>query len=110
MSFWDEIIEFNDKYFPQWRTHREMIFFSNALAGEVGEICNSVKKLYGGGTNNNVPSKMQTVYECVDVLIYLVLFLEAMGIDEEGFMEFFGDKMKVNRERMERRLSLQTEA
>jgi len=37
MSFWKRIIEFNDKYFPGWRKNKELIFFSNAIAGEVGD-------------------------------------------------------------------------
>ena len=100
MSLWDQIIEFNDEFFPGWRDNRELIFFSNALAGEVGEICNKVKKLYGGGTNKNTPSQTDMIFEAVDVYIYLVLFLEAFEVDENIFASVFAEKMRINKERM----------
>jgi len=100
MSLWDQIIEFNDEYFPGWRDNRELIFFSNALAGETGEICNMVKKLYGGGTNKSTPPITKVVFEAVDVYIYLVLFLEALEVDENIFCSAFAEKMRINRERM----------
>ena len=108
MSLWDQIIKFNDEYFPGWRDNRELIFFSNALAGEVGEICNKVKKLYGGGTNNNSPSSTDMIFEAVDVYIYLVLFLEALEVDENIFCSAFAEKMRINKERMIQR-SMSTE-
>jgi len=100
VSLWDQIIEFNDEYFPGWRDNRELIFFSNALAGEVGEICNKVKKRYGGGTNKNTPSQTDMIFEAVDVYIYLVLFLEAFEVDENIFASVFAEKMRINKERM----------
>jgi len=106
MSLWDDIIEFNDEYFPQWRKNRDIIFFSNALAGEVGEICNLVKKLYGGGTNNDLQFAVhedKIKKETVDVYIYLVLLLEALNTDEKNFKKLFDDKMTINKNRMKRR-------
>ena len=100
MSLWEQIIEFNNEYFPGWRNNQELIFFSNALAGEVGEICNKVKKLYGGGTNKNTPSQTDMIFEAVDVYIYLVLFLEAYEVDEHIFASVFAEKMRINKERM----------
>jgi hypothetical protein len=43
---WDEVIQFNERYFPGWRRTSE-VFYSNALAGEVGEVCNMTKHRAG---------------------------------------------------------------
>lgn len=47
---WKNIINFNNMFFPGWRNKKE-IYYSHALAGEVGEVCNAVKHRCGGGTN-----------------------------------------------------------
>jgi len=101
-EIWSKIIEFNNKYFPGWRESREPIFFSNALAGEVGEICNAVKHLYGGGTNRKEVNEELVALESVDALIYLVLLLDSLGFDYERFSRIFDFKMCVLRRRMER--------
>lgn len=101
MNKWDEIIKFNDQYFPGWRMNREPIFFSNALAGEVGEVCGIIKRFYGGGTNNRtMPRPTAIIEEAVDVFIYLVLFAECMTCDEEMFDKIFMEKMEVLKKRM----------
>jgi len=105
MTWWDQIIEFNDKYFLGWRESRYLIFFSNALAGEVGEICNLVKKSYQGGTNRKNVLLEDLAIEAVDVFIYLVLYCEALGINERAFTHWFEKKMQINKERMESRRS-----
>jgi len=102
MREWKEIIEFNDKYFPNWRENKELIFFSNALAGEVGEVCGLVKRLYGGGTNKSKPrpSKGNVAMECVDVFVYMVLLLESLGIDREMFQKYWDIKHDILKRRM----------
>ena len=101
---WKRIIAFNDKYFPDWRENFELIFCSNALAGEVGEICNKVKKLYGGGTNHNKDTIIpyDLLEECVDVFIYMVLLYEQAGggTDWESFQYVFNLKMLELEKRM----------
>jgi len=104
MSFWKRIIEFNDKYFPGWRENKELIFFSNAIAGEVGELCGLVKRLYGGGTNKHPPvTRCDLVFEIIDYMIYSILFLELLGISEDSFRFYFDLKMNQLYERMNRR-------
>lgn len=98
---WDSIVEFNDLYFPGWR-ETPPLFLSNALAGEVGEVCNDVKHLVGGGTNRRTPSKAELLKELADVQIYLVLFAEVLGKDEDGFSDVVLKKIGENRERMTR--------
>ena len=98
-NLWGEILEFNDEHFPNWReTHP--IFYSNALAGETGEICNLTKKLGGGGTNRYTPDIRELAFELVDIHFYLTLLAESLKIDRELFERYFHEKMEVLRERM----------
>src|SRR4051812_18722306 len=71
--------------------------WSNALAGEVGELCNFVKKVRrhetkvdrveGGSGSYNTPSMEELLpriaAECADVLLYLDLVADHFGIDLE---------------------------
>ena len=99
-EIWKEIIKFNDKCFPDWRKNRDLIYLSNALAGEVGEICNLVKKVYGGGTNKKDVSFSELAFEGIDVFIYLVLFFEIMGYNNIAFESFFRSKLVTLYQRM----------
>ena len=103
MDFWDKILKFNNKYFMGWRL-TEPIFYSNAIAGETGELCGLIKKIYGGGTNNRTMkvTKKDLAFEIVDIWIYSILLLELMGISKKDFMKFFDEKIKMLYERMER--------
>jgi len=86
MNKWNEIIKFDDKYFPNWRSKRELIFMSNALAGETGEVCGIIKSFYGGGTKEKPrPTLAEIMEEVIDVIIYLVLFSECLGYNEDLF-------------------------
>jgi len=100
---WRAIEQFNDKYFPNWR-NRDLVFYSNALAGEVGELCNEVNHLYGGGTKKHIDKDINTFkarIESVDVFIQLVLFLGAQGLDASDFECYFNMKMSKIEERMQ---------
>ena len=101
-EIWQKIINFNDKYFPMWRG-TPLVYYSNALAGEVGELCNLVKHALGGGTNKSKLFKVEPedfALEVSDILIYLVIFLECAGITKEKFKEIFNRKMRINEIRM----------
>ena len=56
------------------------LFFSNAIAGEVGEFCNFVKKYY---RDNYVSISNQIESELADIFIYLVLNAKQWYIDLE---------------------------
>lgn len=102
-ELWDKIIRFNDEHFPNWRKTR-CIYYSNALVGETGEVCNALKHMVGGGTNNkNVAYGEEALGELVDVLIYSVLLSESMGYDEGKFEEAFNRKMEELERRMKGR-------
>lgn len=105
MTLWQRVLEFNDRYFSGWR-EIDILYWPVALAGEVGEICNALKHLVGGGTNRqgDVSYKDVVVEECVDASIYVILLLEALGVTEEKFNEAIDakfEKLKVRMETME---------
>lgn len=93
------VIKFNNRYFPNWK-NVEDVYYSNAIAGECGELCNLVKKLNGGGTNNKTPSKEELFKECADIFIYLSLFLMKNDISSNEFKEIIINKIGQNYERM----------
>jgi NTP pyrophosphatase (non-canonical NTP hydrolase) len=98
---WGEILDFNNEFFPNWRKIDE-IFYSNALAGEVGEVCGVVKARAGGGTNSKGKdlSAHALMTEMADVFIYLTLLAEKMGNDDMTFALVIHEKIQTIRERM----------
>lgn len=103
---WQRIIRFNNTYFPDWKT-REIIFISNALAGEVGEVCNAVKHYYGGGTKKSLTGYSEKVddilKEISDTFIYQVLLVEMLDT-KERFRWILNKKIDENEVRMLERL------
>jgi len=97
---WSNILDFNNKYFPNWRSVDE-VYYSNALAGEVGELCNAVKHRAGGGTNKSRPSAHELAEECADIFIYMSMLLEKQGIDIMLFDDIINEKVEKNARRME---------
>ena len=98
-EIWGSITEFNDNYFTDWKT-RHPVFYTNAIAGEVGEMCGITKKMAGGGTHFN-KTEPKLIEESVDSLIYLVLLLESQGYSPDDFRRAFWDKLAILHERME---------
>jgi NTP pyrophosphatase (non-canonical NTP hydrolase) len=98
------INEFNNKYFPDWRNQHDLIY-TNAIAGETGELCNSMKKYYGGGVNNKDLSKDKDkiLIECADIFIYISLLLMKNGLYNRDFKEMIYDKIQSNTETMEKK-------
>ena len=97
---WHEIVKFNDIYYPYWRFRKGPMFFGVALAGETGELCNKLKKLFGGGTNLETVTTEDIGEEAFDVIVYLVLLLESIGISADEFHEIASKKLKVLYDRM----------
>jgi len=76
------------------------------LAGEIGELCNLVKK----ETRNRVSKKEEIVEEMADILIYLCMMANSLGVDLE---EEYYRKQKKNLQRFredERGTKSQTES
>ena len=97
---WDEVIQFNERYFRRWRGVEE-VFYANALAGEVGEVCNAVKHRAGGGTKKSNPSAHTLMGELADVFIYMELLVERMGLDVTSLADAIHAKVLVNKKRMD---------
>jgi NTP pyrophosphatase (non-canonical NTP hydrolase) len=83
-----------------------ILFFTTALAGELGEPCNLIKKIErakaGGldaGTNHKVKdiSKELLAEEFGGIFIYLDLLASLIGVDlEEAIIKTFNDKSEEN--------------
>jgi NTP pyrophosphatase (non-canonical NTP hydrolase) len=102
---WEAVVAFNDRYFPGWRG-QDLVYYSNALAGEAGEFCGLVKKAAGGGTSNKAPpTRAEMLEELSDVWLYLVLAALRVGADEHEFRAAIRAKMRVNEERLLARTS-----
>lgn len=78
--------EWDDKthYFPE---HKDsLLYYATALAGEVGETCNVIKKYDRGSLDYG--ELVEKLYdELPDILIYLVMLAEKEGIDLEAAYE-----------------------
>lgn len=99
-AMWRDVCDFNDRYFPNWRTS-DFRLVSNALAGEVGEVCDATKHQYGGGTHRRVVTHRHVIEELADVFVYLVLLSEGEGWDVHAFASAVEDKMAENRRRVD---------
>ena len=98
---WKDIIMFNNKFFPNWRNEHE-IYYSNALAGECGELCNAVKHRLNGGTNKKDVSNYDLMLELADIFIYLSILIEINHVDNILFASIINDKININKERMKK--------
>lgn len=56
-------------------------YVSIALAGEVGEYCNELKKVFRHGNMPNIEQTTRMVYELGDVLWYLTRAAHELGTD-----------------------------
>ena len=57
------------------------LFFSNALAGEVGEFCNLIKKVKRGSRKLDAKTRKEIRHELADCQTYLVQCAESLGIN-----------------------------
>lgn len=70
------------RWFP--KTADSVAFTTLALAGEVGEVANIVKKLERGSLQwNDARVRMDLAMEVADVYTYLVLLAGQLGVDLE---------------------------
>lgn len=102
-ELWKRIEVFNDIYFPEWK-HEDLRLMTNALAGEVGELCDASKHFYGGGTNQELVGKETVEHmleESFDVFVYLILFVGASGRGMSSFIAAGEKKLDLLYKRME---------
>jgi len=85
MYGWNWIMKFQDRFYPGWRTEKPRLLFSNALAGEAGEVCGVITHLEGGGTNNEKYTEEMMLAECVDTYVQLMLLVARSGFSEKDF-------------------------
>jgi len=102
-TVWDNILEFNNTYFPNWKNTEE-VYYSNALAGEVGEVCNNTKHRSNGGTKIKAVSDVELLEELADCFIYMELIIEKHGYNITDFSNAIQDKINKNKARMEGRI------
>lgn len=100
---WDEIIDFNNKFFPNWKETEE-VYYSNALAGEVGEVCNNTKHRSNGGTKQIEVTDKELLEELADCFIYMTLIIGKHGYDITSFSQAISDKVEKNKQRMNGRI------
>lgn len=98
-GIWKMLKKFNDEHFPGWRK-TPLVYYSNALAGEVGEVCNLTKKLTGRGTKQEPIEDGKLIEEIADVEIYKILLLLRMGYSEQDFITAVLRKNRKNIHRM----------
>lgn len=79
-----QIVEHDDRidYFPQFADRFTIEYDMIALAGEVGEACNDLKK-YLRGDFSFAELRDRLAKELPDILIYLVMAAAIMDIDLE---------------------------
>lgn len=77
----------------------DFIYYSNALAGEVGELCNLTKKLSRGDRQSHGIEIFKCIDdEAADVLIQLDLFCQVAGVNiKDALVRKFNSKsLEIN--------------
>jgi NTP pyrophosphatase (non-canonical NTP hydrolase) len=73
-----QIDRLNEKYFDS-QTYADVPFITISLAGEVGEVCNEIKKISRGSDPKRHVRELSQ--ELADVFVYLVMLARVMDID-----------------------------
>jgi len=96
-KYMQDVEAFDEKFDLQHLTDPLMLnlaFHANALAGEVGELCNIVKKLWRDGETPELLDKLDE--ELVDILIYMIQIIRTVDTDFDAVWE---DKHEVLHQR-----------
>ena len=97
-KIFERIQKSNDIHIEKWM-ETNLMFYTNALAGEVGELCNTTKHSYGGGTN---PSKIglspeyyqkEMLAELADVMNYIAIITMRMGLTLDDLLKAQNKKL-----------------
>jgi len=98
--------EDSERWFP--KTQDDLAFMTLAMAGEVGEVANIVKKVVRGSMTLNdamssaimgAQEKDTLQEEIVDVLIYLLSLMSLPQFKDVDWMDIWYKKRKLNLER-----------
>ena len=85
-------------YFPSLAgetVEEEVLYLAVALSGEVGEVCNNIKKWYRDNWSMN-QIRTELAKELPDILIYLVMLAGSLDIDLDSAYQA---KKEYNNER-----------
>jgi len=85
---WDQAVFLQDQMHPGWRTEKPRTLFTTGLASEMGEVCDQVTHLDGGGSRLPDPKKWseaKLLHGLVDSWVMIVLVAERSGFDEADF-------------------------
>jgi len=105
MKGWNEIIEYQNKYYPGWMKNKSITLYSTALAGEAGEVCGIITHLEGGGTNNRKYTKEMVLHQCVDTYNQMILLLARYGFTPEQFSNEFDSVLQELYARLEEKIN-----
>ena len=96
----NEIIRINNLYKPEWRKW-DIQTFGIGLSKEVGEICDDISVIVGGGTKKKPkPTMINVKEEVIDVLVYAIMYLDWLNVDYETFMSIFRNKLEIITKRL----------
>ena len=97
---------FNEEYMKKWKS-RHIICYTNAIAGEAGELCNTAKHFSGGGTNsskiglNKQQYKDEIMAEIADIIIYCCILTMTLNLNHNDLVNSIHKKLKEVRLRKE---------
>jgi hypothetical protein len=88
---WDRILELQDEMHPGWRNGKPRTLYTTGLTSEVGEICDVVTHMDGGGSQVLDPKRwnnLKLLNGIMDTIVMLVLVAEksdltAADLDKE---------------------------
>ncbi len=83
---WNAVNRWSDEVYPGWREVTRL-YWATALAGEVGEFCNLVKKLEEGGARGRGIRQDDLLEELADVDIYLLKTVVNLGGSQPALVD-----------------------
>ncbi len=95
---WDEVNRVSDELYPGWRDVARL-YWATALAGEVGEFCNLVKKLEEGGARARGVTQDDLLEELAVVNIHLQKTVVSLGGTQRSFANAVLRKLDTIRSR-----------
>lgn len=97
---WNKIMDVQKDFFPRWNNLPE-IYYGNAIAGEVGELCSLIKTRAGGGSRIKPrPTVTDVLEESSDIAIYLILLMSKLDVTPQEFLCHLEQKINAVRTRM----------
>lgn len=85
-------------WFPTSELHKDLVFNALAMAGEVGEFCNILKKCERGDFAITPAVAVELAMEMADVYIYLMQCANILNIDLD---KVYAEKREINVKRFD---------